>query len=122
VWNLPLVRAVLLLLAASSVLGGAYGTLLPIVAATTLNGGPHTLGILMGAAGCGALAGALYLASRSSVVGLTSIIKRCAIGLGAGLIALELATSVWIAVPILFVVGMAMMMQLGDNTHEMPET
>src|SRR5689334_22195773 len=57
VWNLPLVRAVLLLLAASSVLGGAYGTLLPVVAATTLHGGPHTLGILMGSAGCGALAG-----------------------------------------------------------------
>ena len=112
VWNLPLVRAVLLLLAASSVLGGAYGTLLPLVAGTTLNGGPHTLGILMGAAGCGALTGALYLASRSSVVGLTTIIKRCALGLGAGLVALELATSVWIAVPILFVIGMAMMMQL----------
>src|SRR5262249_34029867 len=37
VWNLPLVRAVLLLIAASSVLGGAYGTLLPVVAATTFH-------------------------------------------------------------------------------------
>jgi predicted MFS family arabinose efflux permease len=112
VWNLPLVRAVLLLLAASSVLGGAYATLLPVVAATTLHGGPHTLGILMGAAGCGALVGALYLASRSSVVGLTSVIKRCALGLGAGMLALELATTMWVAVPLLFAIGMAMMMQL----------
>jgi MFS family permease len=112
VWNLSLVRAVLLLLAASSVLGGAYGTLLPVVAATTLHGGPHTLGILMGAAGCGALAGALYLASRSSVVGLTTVIKRCALGLGAGMIAMELATSTWVAVPLLFGIGMSMMMQL----------
>jgi MFS family permease len=115
VWNQPLVRAVLLLLASSSVLGGAYGTLLPIVAATTLRGGPHTLGILMGAAGCGALVGALYLASRSSVIGLGGIIKRCAISLGIGLMALELATSTWIAVPLLFVVGLSMMMQLAST-------
>ena len=67
---LPLVRAVLLLLAVSSVLGGAYTTLLPVVAARRCSGGPHTLGILMGAAGCGALCGALYLASRTTVVGL----------------------------------------------------
>ncbi len=112
VWNLPMVRAVLLLLAASSVLGGSYGTLLPVVAAKTLRGGPHTLGFLMGSAGCGALAGALYLASRSSVLGLTTVIKRCALSLGAGMVALELATETWIAMPALFVVGMAMMMQL----------
>ncbi|HEY0991531.1 MAG TPA: MFS transporter [Kofleriaceae bacterium] len=112
VWSLPLVRAVLLLLAASSVLAGAYGTLLPVIAATTLRGGPHTLGILMGAAGCGALVGALYLASRSTVLGLTGVIKRCALSLGVGMIAVELATTMWIAVPLLFVIGMAMMVQL----------
>jgi MFS family permease len=112
VWHLPLIRAVLLVLAISSVLGGAYGTLLPIVAAKTFHGGPHTLGILMGSAGCGALAGALYLASRSTVLGLPTVIQRCALGLGAGLVALELATATWMAVPPLFVVGLTMMMQL----------
>jgi MFS family permease len=112
VWNLPLVRAVLLLLASSSVLAGAYATLLPVIAATTLHGGPHTLGILMSSAGSGALVGALYLASRTSVLGLTTVIKRCALGLGAGLVALELATTMWIAVPLLFVIGMSMIMQL----------
>jgi MFS family permease len=115
VWNFPLVRSVLLLLAASSVLGGAYGTLLPVVAATRLHGGPGTLGILMSAAGLGALTGALYLASRTSVVGLTTVIKRCSLGLGAGLIALELAGSTVVAVPMLFIVGMAMMMQLAST-------
>jgi MFS family permease len=115
VWHFPLVRAVLLLLAASSVLGGAYSTLLPVIAATTLQGGPHTLGILMGAAGFGALAGALYLASRTSVVGLATVIARCALGLGVGMIGMELvelASQVAIAVPLLFVIGMSMMMQM----------
>jgi MFS family permease len=112
VWGFPLVRAVLLLLAASSVLGGAYGTLLPVVAAKTLHGGPHTLGILMGSAGCGSLVGALYLASRSSVVGLATVIKHCALSLGAGLIALEFATTTAVAVPLLFIVGLSMVMQM----------
>jgi len=108
VWNFPLVRAVLLLLASSSVLGGAYATLLPVIAATTLHGGPHTLGILMASAGFGALTGALYLASRTSVLGLATVIEGCALGLGIGLIGLELA----IAVPLLFLIGLSMMMQL----------
>jgi MFS family permease len=113
VWSLPLVRAVLLHLAISSVLAGGYGALMPVVAATTLGGGPHTLGILMGAAGAGAFVAALYLASRTTVVGLTRVIERCALVLGAALLALELATTIWIAVPLLFAIGMAMMMQLG---------
>jgi MFS family permease len=117
VWGFPLIRAVLLLLASSSVLGGAYVTLLPVIAKTTLGGGPHTLGILMGAAGLGALAGALYLASRTSLLGLTTVILRCSLGLGAGMLALELASSTAVAVPLLFLVGMSMMMQLaGTNT------
>jgi MFS family permease len=115
VWNFPLVRAVLLLLAASSVLGGSYTTLLPLVADTTLHGGPHTLGFLMGAAGLGALSGALYLASRMSVVGLTTVINRCSLGLGAGMIALEFATTLWVAVPLLFVIGMSMMVQIAST-------
>lgn len=117
VWHLPLVRAVLLLLAVSSVVGGAYSALLPIVAATTLRGGPHTLGFLMGAAGMGALASALYLASRRNVIGLPTLIKRCALGLGLGLVSLELATTMWIAMPVMFLIGASMIMQLsGTNT------
>jgi len=117
VWSLPLVRAVLLLIALSSVLGSSYGTLLPLVATTTLHGGPHTLGILMGSAGFGALTAALYLASRSTVLGLPTVLQRCALSLGAGMVALEFATTMWIAVPLLFIIGMALMMQIaGTNT------
>jgi MFS family permease len=111
-WHLPLVRAVLMLLAVSSVLGGAYGALMPLVAATTLRGGPHTLGFLMGAAGMGALVAAIYLASRRSVIGLPTVIKRCALGLGIGLLAFELATTMWIAMPVMFLIGASMIMQL----------
>jgi MFS family permease len=118
VWHFPLVRAVLLVLASSSVLGGAYATLLPVIAGKTLHGGPHTLGILMGAAGLGALTGALYLASRTSVLGLPTVIKRCALGLGLGMLGLEVASyisSMVIALPLMFLIGMSMMVQLAST-------
>lgn len=115
VMGAPLVRAVLLLLAVTSVLGGSYTTLLPLVAGSTLKGGPHTLGILMASAGCGALAGALYLAGRQSVLGLGGVIARATLGLGAALIALRFAPNVWIATPLLFVTGMSWMVQMGST-------
>jgi MFS family permease len=111
----PLVRAVLLLLAVTSVLGGSYTTLLPMVAGSTLRGGAHTLGVLMGAAGCGALCGALYLAARSTVVGLGGVIGRCTLALGAALIGLRLASNVYIATPLLFVTGLSWMVQMGST-------
>ena len=111
----PLVRAVLLLLAVTSVLGGAYTTLLPLVAGTTLEGGPHTLGILMGAAGCGALCGALYLAGRQTVLGLGGVIAKATLGLGLALMALRFVPSVWLAAPALFVTGLSWMVQMGST-------
>jgi MFS family permease len=111
----PLVRAVLLLLAVTSVLGGSYTTLLPMVAGSTLGGGPNTLGVLMGTAGLGALVGALYLASRSTVVGLGGVIGRSTLALGGALILLRLATNVWMAVPLLFVTGMSWMVQMAST-------
>ncbi len=112
VWRFPLVRAVLLLLASSSVLGGAYTTLLPVVVDTTLHGGAGTLGMLMGAAGFGALTGAVYLASRKTVRGLGTVILCCSLGLGAGMIGFELVSSPVGAAPLMFVMGMALMMQM----------
>jgi len=109
VHRLPLVEALLLLLAAVSVLAGGYSALLPAVAIGAFQGGPHALGALMGAAGAGALVGVLLLARRESVRGLERWIVRCGFGVGAGLIALEAAPRLFVAVPILFVVGMSLM-------------
>src|SRR5262245_50233603 len=64
------IRTILLLLTLISLMGMPYTVLMPVIAAEVLHGGPHTLGFLMGAMGVGALCGALYLASRRSVIGL----------------------------------------------------
>jgi len=108
----PLVRAVLVLLAVVGVLGGAYSSLMPVVAAEHLGGGAYTLGVLMAAGGLGALSGALYLANRTTVVGLGTVIARCSLGVGAALVALELAPNIYIAAPTIFVVGMCLMIQM----------
>ena len=48
-------------------------------------GGPHTLGFLMTASGLGAVAGALYLASRTTVVGLGRVMMLATLAFGSGL-------------------------------------
>ena len=119
--GVPLVRALLLLLAATSVFGGAYMALLPAVAQGTLHGGPHALGWLMSAAGAGALVGTLYLAGLESVTGLGGVVANCGAGLGIGLIALEAAPTLWAAVPVMFVVGMSLML-LWSATNTLLQT
>ena len=113
----PLIMAVLLMLATSSLLGMPYSTLMPAFAVERLGGGAHTLGFLVGASGSGALVAALYLAGRRSVVGLGGVLARAAAAFGIALVALSLVRSPWLAAPILFVAGFGMMLQLaGVNT------
>ena len=67
-------RYIMLLLALVSFIGMPYSVLMPVFARKILHGGPITLGLLMAAAGSGALTGAVYLASRKNARGLTKII------------------------------------------------
>ncbi|HVV86898.1 MAG TPA: MFS transporter, partial [Kofleriaceae bacterium] len=113
----PLISAVLLLLAWSSLVGMPYSSQMPAFAAKRLGGGPHTYTLMVGASGLGALSSALYLASRRSVVGLGSVLARAAAAFGAGLLALSFVRSPWLAAPIVMVVGAGMMLQMaGVNT------
>ncbi len=111
VLGMPLLRGLLLLFLVTSTFGGAYAALLPAIAEGSLGGGPHALGAMMGAAGAGALVGALYLASREHTRGLARVVVRSAFALGAGLVALEAATTVWAALPMMFVAGMGLIVQ-----------
>ncbi|KAB0669682.1 MFS transporter [Oryzomonas sagensis] len=79
------IRSILLLVAFVSLLGMPYIVLIPVFAKEVLHGGAHTFGFLMTAAGCGALIGTLYLASRRSVVGLGRIIVLAVILFAVGI-------------------------------------
>ncbi|HEY0253601.1 MAG TPA: MFS transporter [Kofleriaceae bacterium] len=115
VLDTPTIKAPLFLLAATSILGGAYSTLLPMVAGKTLAGGPHTLGILMASAGCGALVGALYLASRNTTAGLSHVIGYATVLLGLALCALRWAPNVYVAMPLVFACGLGWMVQMAST-------
>jgi MFS family permease len=105
------IRAVLLLLALVCLMGMPYSVLMPMIASNVLHGGPHTYGFLMGAAGVGALVGALYLASRQSVLGLGRIIVAAAALFGASLVAFSFSRNVILSLVLLLFVGMGFMVQ-----------
>jgi MFS family permease len=106
------IRTALILLAVISAMGMPYTVLMPVIAATVLHGGPYTLGFLMTATGLGALGGALYLASRQSVVGLGRVTLFAALVFGTGLVAFSFTRSLTVALLILPIVGAGFMVQM----------
>src|ERR1700677_5037099 len=103
------VRTILLLFALVSLMGIPYLVLMPIFAAKVLHGGPHTLGLLMGASGVGALVSAFSLAVRKTVLGLGKMIPIAAIAFGAGLILFGLSRAMWLSMLMMLVTGFGMM-------------
>jgi MFS family permease len=106
------VRSALLLLSLVSVMGMPYTVLMPAISTNVLHGGPNTLGFLMTASGAGALGGALYLASRRSVLGLGRATAVAATTFGVGLAAFSLSRSLWLSLLLLPVVGAGMMVTM----------
>jgi len=123
------IRALLMLLGVVSVTGMPYVVLMPIFADQILHGGGQEfaaligshdlgavrLGILMGAAGVGALLGALTLAVRSGVKGLGTWVTVCCAGFGVSLMAFALSKSFWISVLLLLPVGYFIMLQMASS-------
>ncbi|MGA2622926.1 MAG: MFS transporter [Bacteroidota bacterium] len=109
------IKYILLLLALVSVMGMPYAVLMPIFARDILHGGPRTLGFLMGATGMGAVTGAIFLASRKSVAGLSRWIPTAASIFGTGLIAFSFSRSLWLSMGLLYVVGFGMMVQMASS-------
>ncbi len=113
-FGLKPIRLIIALIAWVSLFGASYVTLMPVFVRRVLNGGPHSLGYLMGAAGCGALLGALTLASRRSIKGIEKTMICGSLIFTLGLIALSLARTFWLALPLLFLVGAGMMVQMAS--------
>jgi MFS family permease len=104
------IRTLLVMCAVISLIGMPYTVLTPIFAKDILRGGSHTLGLLMGAAGCGALTGGLFLASRRSVRGYGKLVCAAGAVLGISLIAFALSRSLWLSLLTLYCTGGGIMM------------
>lgn len=115
VYRFEPIRAIILLLALVSLMGMPYAVLMPIFAKDVLHGGPGALGFLMGASGVGALAGALYLASRRGVLGLGKMIPIGAGVFGLGLVAFALSHNFLLSLTLVTAVGFGQMIQLASS-------
>ncbi len=109
------VRALLVMLAVLSLTGMPYMVLMPVFADRVLSGGPAAYGVLMSAAGMGALTGAIALASRRDVTGLGGWVARAAIGFGALLAVFSLSRWMWLSVLLLLPIGFTMMVQISSS-------
>jgi MFS family permease len=123
------IRALMILLGVVSVTGMPYVVLMPIFADKILHRGGQEfatligshdlgavrLGILMGAAGVGALLGALTLAMRSGTKGLGRWVAVCCAGFGVSLILFALSWSFWLSVILLLPVGYFIMLQMASS-------
>ena len=109
------IKYILILLAMVSFMGMPYTVLMPVFAKEILHGGAHTFGFLMAASGVGALSGALYLASRKNVIGLSKIIPIAAFTFGIGLIAFSLSRFFLLSLVLLSIAGLGMMIQIAAS-------
>jgi MFS family permease len=109
------IRAILLLIGWTSLVSMPYGVLMPIFATQVFHGDARTLGYLIAAPGVGALLGAMYLASRRSVVGLGRVIVVAAAAFGLSLLGFAVTTNLFVALGLLVVTGVGMMIQMAAS-------
>ena len=103
-------RCALLLLAISSFSLQSYSSLMPWFASERFHGDSQILGLLYSASGMGAVCGMLYLASRSRIRGLYKLMGWSTGVSSVTLIVFSMATSLWLALPLLFISGLGMML------------
>lgn len=111
-WTYQPVRILVLLTAFISIVALPYHTLLPIFAHKILGGGARTLGFLNSGVGLGALAGALYLASRTSSATLAPLVTAATALLGSGLVAFSFSRSLPLSLAVMPLVGLGILLQL----------
>jgi MFS family permease len=106
------IRSAILLLSLLSLFGLQYSVFLPIYASDILHGGARTLGLLMSAAGVGAVLGALQFAARTEYKGLARWIASTCTVCALCLLIFAYATSFWVCALALFIVGFAATSQM----------
>lgn len=109
------IKYLILLLGLVSLLGSSYQVLMPVLAKEILHGDSNTYGFLMGAAGLGALAGALFLASRENVIKLGRIIPAASTLFGTTLIFLSFSRSIPVSLILMLFTGLGIMLYTASS-------
>lgn len=106
------IRSTLLLLSMLSLLGLQYSVFLPIFATDVLHRGAKGFGLLMSAAGVGAVMGALHFAARTSYKGLARWIAATSTIAALALVAFSQSKLFWLSMAVLLVVGFSATVQM----------
>ncbi|WP_297528077.1 MFS transporter [Thiohalobacter sp.] len=107
-WRTDALRRPLLLVGAVALFANPYLVLMPVFAREVFGGAAEQLGLLVGAAGLGALLGALRLARREGTDGLEGMIGLAGLSLGAALLLFSRTPVLVLALPVLALVGFSL--------------
>ena len=114
-FGFPPLKHVILLLAVVNLMGMPFSVLMPVFAKEVLHGDSNTYGFLMGAAGLGALVGAIYMASRKEVIKLGRIIPVSTFIFGVGLILFSFSRIFYVSFFLMVITGLGMMLQTASS-------
>ncbi len=104
-WRSRLIRSLLVLSALAAIFGRSYQSLLPIFARDIWSGGEEGYGLLLSAAGGGALVGAFGLAAIKNVPRPGAVMIASGLIFTASLIAFALSQSLALGILLLFIAG-----------------
>lgn len=110
-------RALMILIASSTIFGFSFLSMLPVFARDVLGTDAGGYGVLVSAVGVGALSGALFLAAFGGALRKRRLALLSAAGFGAALLTTAVAPNYWAAFAVLAVTGCLMVLQsISANT------
>jgi MFS family permease len=115
VWRTPELRLPLVLVAVVGTLAFNHSVVLPLFAERTLSGGPGTFATMFSVMSLGSMAGALVVARRTTTD--TRFLALSSLALGASMLALAAAPTLWVAMVLSLPVGATSVLVIaGANT------
>ena len=112
--SLP-IRFLLVMVITTSLLGLPFQVFMPVFAREVLHGNSQTLGYLIGAIGAGALSGAVFLATRSTLKGIPLIIFVSACMFSFGLMAFSVSSGLLVSLALLVITGFGMVVEFASS-------
>jgi len=111
-FHTPAIRLLLTFIGLLSLLSTPYSVLMPVFAKDILHGGPDAMGMLLGAAGAGAVVGVLFLARQRGTDNMGRFITLALIRFGIGMILFSLSRNLWLSMLLLPLIGSGFMVPM----------
>lgn len=113
----PGIGPVMLVMTVVAISGRAFVDLLPAFAGAVFGTGADGLALLTGAMGVGAILGGLFLATRTSVAGLTRMVATAILASAITVLGFALSPDIWVATALMLACGTAsVFVGIGEQT------